>query len=55
MADNDTQQDDIPTAGGATGPDGPTHEATHPSENQEVDQDKLRQAQEDLETPGGGH
>lgn len=55
MTDDDTQQDDIPTSGGSTGPDGPTHEATHPAENQEADPDKVRQAEEDLETPGGGH
>ena len=55
MADNDTPQDDIPTTGGSTGPDGPTHEATHPSEGQEIDQDKLERAREELERPGAGH
>lgn len=55
MTQNENQQDDVPTTGGATGPDGPTHEATHPKENQEVDQEKLAQAEEDLSKPGGGH
>ena len=47
--------DDVKTEHGSTSPPDPTHEATTPPGNQEVDQDKLDQALEDLEKPGGGH
>ena len=47
--------DDIKTEGGITGPSDPTHEATTPPGNQEVDEQKLKQAEEDIEKPGGGH
>jgi hypothetical protein len=55
MAENDTTQDDVPTTGGITGPREPTHEATTPPGNQEIDQDKLDSALEDASKPGGGH
>ena len=48
-------EDDVPTTGGITGPQDPTHEATTPPGNQEVDQDKLASSLEDAEKPGGGH
>ena len=40
---------------GITSPDGPTHEATTPPGNGDVDPEKLRQAEAGLETPGAGH
>ena len=40
---------------GITSPDQPTHEATTPPGNGDVDQDKLQQSEEELEKPGGGH
>ncbi len=40
---------------GITSPSEPTHEATTPPGNQEVDQEALRKAEEELEKPGGGH
>ena len=55
MAENDITQDDVPTTGGITGPKEPTHEATSPPGNQEVDEDKLASSLEDAEKPGGGH
>ena len=55
MAENDTTQDDVPTTGGITGPREPTHEATTPPGNQEIDQDKLDSSLEDFDKPGGGH
>lgn len=55
MAQNDTTEDDVPTTGGITGPGGPTHEATTPPGNQDIDQSKLDASLEDVEKPGGGH
>jgi hypothetical protein len=54
MADEHTPEQ---TGGdrGITSPDAPTHEATTPPGNPEVDEDALREAQEGLEQPGGGH
>ncbi len=54
MNENQTQ-DDVPTTGGITGPPDPTHENTTPPGNQEVDQEKLAEAEEQLGKPGGGH
>ena len=48
-------EDDVKTEGGITGPSEPTHEATTPPGNQEPDPDKLAEAVEELEKPGGGH
>jgi hypothetical protein len=55
MAENDTRQYDIPTTGGATGPREPTHEASSPPGNQEVDEARLDTSLEDIEKPGAGH
>jgi hypothetical protein len=40
---------------GITSPPDPTHEATTPPGNGDLDQDALKKAEEGLETPGGGH
>jgi hypothetical protein len=48
-------EDDVKTEGGITGPSEPTHEATTPPDNPEPDADKVREAEEGLEQPGGGH
>lgn len=47
--------DDVKTTDGITSPPDPTHEATTPAGNPEADPDKVAQAEEDLEKPGGGH
>ncbi len=54
MTENQTE-DDVPTTGGITGPGKPTHEATTPPGNQEIDREKLEGSLEDAEKPGGGH
>ena len=38
-----------------TSPPDPTHEATTPPGNPEVDQDAVDEAKDDLEQAGGGH
>jgi hypothetical protein len=38
-----------------TSPDDPTHEATTPPRNPEVDEDAVKEAEEGLEQAGGGH
>ena len=43
------------TAGETTSPRDPTHEATTPPGNADVDEDALRKAEEGLEKAGGGH
>ncbi len=48
MAEDNSEQ-------GITSPPDPTHEATTPPGNPEVDQDALKKAAEELEKPGGGH
>ncbi len=40
---------------GITSPPDPTHEATTPPGNGELDQEALDKAEEQLEQPGGGH
>ena len=55
MSIENAQPDDVPTTGAITGPKEPTHEATTPPGNQEVDPDKLERSLEDAEKPGGGH
>ena len=40
---------------GITSPDKPTHEATSPPGNPEPDERRVREAEEQLEQPGGGH
>ncbi|HVL95809.1 MAG TPA: hypothetical protein VM266_08100 [Solirubrobacteraceae bacterium] len=40
---------------GITSPSQPTHEATSPPGNPEVDEEALREAQEELGKAGGGH
>ena len=40
---------------GITSPDVPTHEATTPPGNGDVDQEALRRSVEELEKPGAGH
>ena len=45
--------EDTPTPG--TTPPDPTHEATTPPDNGELDQEALEKSQEQLEQPGGGH
>ena len=40
---------------GITSPDEPTHEATTPPGNPDVDQEAVERAQDELEKPGGGH
>ena len=51
--ENEIQQTGDTT--GITSPDAPTHEATRPPGNPEPDPDKVREAVEQLEQPGGGH
>ncbi len=46
---------DEDTEKGITSPPDPTHEATTPPDNGEVDQEALRKSEEQLEQPGGGH
>jgi hypothetical protein len=46
---------DETTEKGITTPPDPTHEATTPPGNQEADPERTRQAEEELEKPGGGH
>lgn len=55
MTHNDDQHHDVPTTGGATGPREPTHEATTPPGNQDIDEAKLDTSLEDAEKPGAGH
>ncbi len=43
------------TEKGITSPEDPTHEATTPPGNGEVDQEALKKSEEQLEQPGGGH
>jgi len=40
---------------GITSPDAPTHEATTPPGNGDVDQDALRRFEAELGKPAGGH
>ena len=40
---------------GITSPPDPTHEATTPPGNGEVDQEALQKSEEALEQPGAGH
>jgi hypothetical protein len=40
---------------GLTSPEQPTHEATTPPGNPEVDEEALRRSEEGLERPGAGH
>ena len=53
MGDNKT--DDIPTTGGITGPQQPTHEASSPPGNQEADQPDVEKGQDKLGQVGAGH
>jgi len=48
-------QDDVPTTGGITGPQEPTHEATTPPGNQEPEHDQVEKGEEKLGQAGGGH
>jgi hypothetical protein len=48
MTDENTEK-------GITSPPDPTHEATTPPGNGEVDQEAVKKAEEQLEQPGGGH
>ncbi len=47
--------DDDTTDKGITSPPDPTHEATTPPGNGDLDQDAKDTAEEKLEQPGGGH
>ena len=40
---------------GITSPDVPTHEATTPPGNGDLDQEAVERAEEELGKPGGGH
>ena len=42
-------------AEGITSPEDPTHEATTPPGNPEVDEEARERAESELEKPGGGH
>ena len=42
------------TEKGITSPPDPTHEATTPPGNGEVDQEAVKKSEEQLEQPGGG-
>ena len=42
-------------AEGITSPDDPTHEATTPPGNPDVDEEKRERAEGDLDQAGGGH
>jgi hypothetical protein len=48
MSEDDTEK-------GITSPPDPTHEATTPPGNGEVDQEAVKKSEEQLEQPGGGH
>ena len=48
-------QDDVPTTGGITGPQEPTHEATTPPGNADTDQDALEKGQDKLDHVEAGH
>ena len=52
MTDN---RDDVPTTGGITGPQEPTHEATTPPGNQEIDQPDVDKGREKLDHVEAGH
>lgn len=54
MSDHSTPDQDGPDTG-ITSPDDPTHEATTPPGNPEVDEEAARRARENLEQSGGGH
>ena len=53
MADNENDQ--IPTSGGITGPDKPTHEASSPPGNQDADQTDVDKGVDKLGQVGAGH
>ena len=48
-------QDDVPTTGGITGPQDPTHEATTPPGNPEPDSAAVKEGADKLGQAGGGH
>ena len=48
-------QEDVPTTGGITGPQDPTHEATTPPGNPETDADAVEKGEDNLGQAGGGH
>ena len=50
----DEIQQDSPSEG-ITSPDEPTHEATTPPGNGDLDEDAVESAEEGLEQAGGGH
>ena len=47
--------EDVPTTGGITGPQDPTHEATTPPGNPETDADAVEKGEENIGQAGGGH
>jgi hypothetical protein len=47
--------DDVPTTGGITGPQDPTHEATTPPGNADVDQESVDKGQDKLDHVEAGH
>ena len=50
MADNENTENT-----GITSPDEPTHEATTPPGNADIDHDAVEKGQDKIEQAGGGH
>jgi hypothetical protein len=50
MADNETTENT-----GTTSPPDPTHEATTPPDNGDVDREAVEKGEETIEQAGGGH
>lgn len=48
-------EDDVKTEGGITGPSEPTHEATTPPDNPDLDAEATKKAEDELQKPGAGH